>query len=115
MKTKKLITNLLTTVFFLLAFIVKVNADKATWYPENDRSVTIFLSIEENDLRIYSEKQFDNVNIQVVDPTGQTIYVNVINIPAETELDIPLSYLSEGNYQVVLSKDNQPVTWYLTK
>lgn len=115
MKTKKLITNLLTTVFFLLAFVVKVNADEATWYPEDDRSVTIFLSIEENDLRIYSEKQFDNVNIQVVDSNGQTIYVNVINIPAETELDIPLSYLPEGNYQVVLTKDNQPVTWYLTK
>lgn len=115
MKTKKLITNLLTTVFFLLAFVIKVNADKATWYPEDNRSVTIFLSIEENDLRIYSEKQFDNVNIQVVDPTGQTIYVNVINIPAETELDIPLSYLPKGNYQVVLSKANQPVTWYLTK
>lgn len=115
MKTKKLITNLLTTVFFLLAFIAKVNADKATWYPEGNRSVTIFLSIEENDLRIYSEKQFDNVNIQVVDPNGQTIYVNVINIPAETEFDIPLSYLPEGNYQVVLTKDNQPVTWYLTK
>lgn len=115
MKTKKLIINLLTTVFFLLAFIVKVNADQSCWMPEGNRSVTIFLSIEENDLRIYSEKQFDNVNIQVVDPNGQTIYVNVINIPTETELDIPLSYLPEGNYQVVLTKDNQPVTWYLTK
>lgn len=115
MKMKKLITKLLTVVFFLLAFIVKVNADKATWYPTDNRSVTIFLSIEENDLCIYSEKQFDNVNIQVIDPNGQIIYVNVINIPAETELNIPLSYLQEGNYQVVLSKDNQPVTWYLTK
>lgn len=107
----------MTAVFFLLAFIVKVNADKANWYPNDNRSrsATIFLTIEDNDLHIYSEKQFDNVNIQVVDPSGKTIYVEIINITAEVEMNIPFIYLPEGNYQVVLTKNNQPVIWYLTK
>ena len=51
----------------------------------------------------------------MIDPDGQTLYIDVITIPSEEELTIPLSYLPEGNYQVILTKDNQPVTWYLTK
>lgn len=112
---KKFITNLLATVFFLFALTIKINAYKETWYPYDNRSITLFLSIEGNDLRIHSEKQFDNVGIQVVAPNGQTIYVNVINISAEAEMAIPLAYLPEGNYQVILTKNNQPVIWYLTK
>lgn len=88
---------------------------ESNWSEEFLRSVTLSLSIEGNDLRIHSEKQFDNVGIQVVAPNGQTIYVNVINISAEAEMAIPLSYLPEGNYQVILTKNNQPVIWYLTK
>ncbi|WP_278623257.1 DUF3244 domain-containing protein [Parabacteroides gordonii] len=112
---KRFITILFITISFLLAPFVKANADKAGWNCEEDRSVSLFLSIEENSLHIHSDKQWENIGIQVVDPNGRTIYVDVIAIPAEQELTIPLSYLPEGNYQVTLTKDNQPVTWYLTK
>nr|WP_129730140.1 DUF3244 domain-containing protein [Parabacteroides goldsteinii] len=112
---KKSIAILFITISFLLAPFVKANADEAGWSCEEDRSVSLFLSIEENDLHIYSDKQWDNIGIQVVNPDGQTIYVDVITIPAQKELTIPLSYLPEGSYQVILTKDNQPVTWYLTK
>lgn len=115
MEMKKFTTTLFVTFFFIFSFMIKANAYEATWYPESDRSISIFLSIEENNLQIYSDKQWDNIGIQVVDPNGRTIYVDVIAIPAEEELIIPLSYLLEGNYQVTLTKDNQPVTWYLTK
>ncbi|MCD8269250.1 MAG: DUF3244 domain-containing protein [Parabacteroides sp.] len=112
---KKSIAILLITISFLLAPFIKANADKANWDCEDDRSISMFLSIEENDLHICSDKQWDNISIQVIDPNGRTIYVDIITIPAENELIIPLSYLSEGNYQVVLTKNNQPVIWYLTK
>lgn len=112
---KKSIAILLITISFLLAPLVKANADEAGWSCEKDRSVSLFLSIEENDLQIYSDKQWDNIGIQMIDPNGRTIYIDVITIPSEEELTIPLSYLPEGNYQVILTKDNQPVTWYLTK
>lgn len=112
---KRSIAILFMTISFLLAPFIKANADKSNWFPEDNRSVSLFLSIEENNLHIYSDKQWDNIGIQVVDPDGRTIYVDVIAIPDEEELTVPLSYLPEGNYQVILTKDNQPVTWYLTK
>lgn len=112
---KRSITILLITISFLLAPFVKVNTHEKDWKSEDGRSVSLFLSIEENNLHIYSDKQWDNIGIQVIDPNGRTIYVDVIAIPGEEELTIPLSYLPEGNYQVILRKDNQPVTWYLTK
>lgn len=112
---KRLITILFITISFLLAPFINASAYEGTWNAEDDRSVSLYLSIEENNLHIYSDKQWDNIGIQVVDPNGRTIYVDVIAIPAEEELIIPLSYLPKGNYQVILTKDNQPVTWYLTK
>lgn len=112
---KRFIITLLVTISFVFAPLIKADAREYIWSQEEDRSVTLFLSIEGNDLRIHSEKQFDNVGIQVVAPNGQTIYVNVINISAEAEMAIPLAYLPEGNYQVILTKNNQPVIWYLTK
>lgn len=112
---KKSIAILFITTSFLLAPFIKANADKSNWDCEDNRSVSLFLSIEENDLQIYSDKQWDNIGVQMIDPNGRTIYVDVITIPAEEELTIPLSYLPEGNYQVTLTKDNQPVIWYLTK
>ena len=112
---KKSTAILFITISFLLAPFTKANADKAGWHCAEDRSVSLFLSIEENDLHIYSDKQWNNIGIQVIDPNGRTIYVDVITIPAENELIIPLSYLSQDNYQVVLTKNNQPVIWYLTK
>lgn len=112
---KRFITILFATISFVFAPVIKANADKSNWFPEDNRSVSLFLSIEENSLHIHSDKQWDNIGIQVVDPKGRTIYVDVIAIPGEVELIIPLSYLPEGNYQVTLTKDNQPVTWYLTK
>lgn len=112
---KRFIITLLVTISFVFAPLIKADARECNWSQDDNRSVTLFLSIEGNDLRIHSEKQFDNVGIQVVAPNGQTIYVNVINISAEAEMAIPLSYLPEGNYQVILTKNNQPVIWYLTK
>lgn len=112
---KRFITILFVTISFVFVPIIKANADENRWHPKDDRSVSLYLSVEENNLHIYSNKQWDNINIQVVDPNGKTIYMDVITIPAKEELSIPLSYLSKGNYQVILTKDNQPVTWYLTK
>lgn len=112
---KKCITILFITISFILAPFTKVHADEKKWDPKEGRSISLFLSIEENDLHIYSLKQWDEIGIQMIDPNGKTIFVDVITIPAKEELVIPLSYMPEGNYQVILTKDNQSVNWYLTK
>lgn len=112
---KRFITILFVTVSLVFIPIVKVNADKNNWTHEDFRTVSISMQIEKNILHIYSTKQWDNIGIQMIDPNGRTIYIDVITIPTEEELTIPFSYLPEGNYQVILTKDNQPVVWYLSK
>lgn len=112
---KRSIAILFITISFFLAPFIKGNADESSWHKVDPRSISLFLSIKENNLHIYSDKQWNNINIQIIDLDDRTIYVDVITIPAEDELIIPLSYLPEGTYQVVLTKDNQPVIWYLTK
>lgn len=112
---KRALPVLFITISFLLIPFIKSSAEERRWVPEDDRSVSLFLSIEENDLYIYSDKQWDNIVIQMIDPDGKMIYMDIITIPAEEEFTIPLSYLQKGRYQVILTKDNQPVTWYLIK
>lgn len=112
---KRFITILFVTVSLVFILILKANANEKNWTHDDFRTVSIFMQIEENVLHIYSTKQWDNIGIQMIDPNGRTIYIDVITIPVEEELTIPLSYLPEGNYQVILTKDNQPVVWYLSK
>lgn len=115
-KMKKFITILvLTTISAVLSIHAKADKNKDEWLPDYDRSISMYLDIEENDLHIYSDKEYDCVNIQVVDVNGIMIHSDIINIPANDVLIIPLSDLPKGNYQVTLSKNNQPVVWYLTK
>lgn len=112
---KRSITILFFTTISIVLFSINVKANEESWDPEGDRSISLFLSIDENELHIYSEKQWDNIDIQVQDSNGTIIYINRINIPAEEELAIPLLDIPESNYQVTLTKDNKPITWYLTK
>lgn len=113
---KKFITILvLTTISVVLSIHVNADNHKNNWVSKENRSISMYLDLEENDLHIYSDKEYDCVNIQVVDVNGIMIHSDIINIPANDVLIIPLSDLPKGNYQVTLSKNNQPVVWYLTK
>lgn len=114
---RKFITMLLVAIVSFAFFPIEAKADKNKneWVDKNNRSISLYINIEGNNLYIHSDKQYDHVNIQVVDANGILIYADLINIPAEESLVIPLSDLPEGNYQVILTKDNQPVVWYLNK
>lgn len=114
---RKFITMLLVAIVSFAFFPIEAKADKNKneWVDKNNRSISLYINIEGNNLYIHSNKQYDHVNIQVVDANGILIYADLINIPAEESLVIPLSDLPEGNYQVILTKDNQPVVWYLNK
>lgn len=116
MKMRKFITMLLVAIVPVAFFSIEAKADtEHKWLDKDNRSVSLYINIEENDLYIHSDKQHDQVNLQVVDANGLTIYADLINIPAEETLIIPLFDLPEGDYQVILSKNNQPVIWYITK
>lgn len=113
---KRFITILVLTVISVI-LSVHVNADshENDWISDKYRSISIYLDIEENNLYIYSDREYDYVDIQVVDTNGMMIHTDIINISENDALIIPLSDLPKGNYQVTLTKNNQPVVWYLTK
>lgn len=117
MKKRKFITILLVAIVSVAFFSIEAKADKNKneWPDKDNRSISLYINIEGNDLYIHSDKQYNHVNIQVVDANGITIYTDLINIPAEESLVIPMLDLPEGNYQVILTKDNQPIVWYLNK
>lgn len=116
MKMKKFITILLATIVSVAFFSIEAKTnDKDNWNNKVNRSISLYINIEENDLYIHSDKQYDQVNLQVIDANGFIIYVDLINIPVEEALIISLPDLPEGDYQVILSKNNQPVVWYITK
>lgn len=112
MKTVKI---LFWAILGIMFFQVNINADEKIWDAETERSISLYMEMQEEGLFIHSDEQYDQVNLQVVDANGFIIYVDLINIPAEEALIISLPDLPEGDYQVILSKNNQPVVWYITK
>ena len=112
---KRSIITLFLITISIAFFSINAKAEEADWNKDRDRSISIFLSMDENALSIYSDKQWDNIDIQVQDSNGIVIYMNRINIPGGEELIIPLLDIPEGTYQVTLTKNNQPAIWYLTK
>lgn len=114
MKWLSLILSCLLVLVFHFSQTVK--ADENSWNSERTRSFTLFVSIEENELHIYSEKQWDNVNIQIQDINGIVCNLTSILLPAGEEIVIPLEEeLPAGNYQVSLIRNGYPINWYVTK
>lgn len=101
---------------FIMIFSVCATADEANWNSSEQRSLSLSLSIEENELHIYSEKQWDNVNIQIQDINGIIYNLTSILLTAGEEIVIPLEEeLPAGNYQVSLIRNGYPINWYVTK
>ncbi|MDR0748340.1 MAG: DUF3244 domain-containing protein [Tannerellaceae bacterium] len=120
MKTKRFLTITSFTLLLLLLFLIDVKADRGVWHRTGDRSsanpsVSISVSIAESDLHIYSINEWSQVSIQVLDTNNTTLYGDEIYLPAKEEITIPLGDIPDGTYQVVLTKYNIPLVWYLTK
>lgn len=112
---KKLIVILSCLLVLAFHFSQTLKADESSWDSERTRSFTLFLSIEENELHIYSEKQWDNIHIQIQDINGIIDTLSPILLPAGEETVIPLGKeLSAGNYQVSLIRNGFPINWYIT-
>jgi hypothetical protein len=115
MKTKRFLTILSFTLLLLVLFRIDVKADEADWRLRDKRSISIFVFIEENSLRISSIKEWNQVSIQVLDVSNTTVYGGEIYLSAREEITIPIGDIPDGVYQVILTKYDIPIVWYLTK
>lgn len=115
----KKLSIILSIVIILINCISEIsyaqNTNDDKWNDGLERTINVSLSTEENKLYIYSEKEWNDVSLQLISTIGFTIYMDIINIPSKEETTILLPEINAGNYQVVLSKNNSPKTWFLTE
>ena len=111
----KHIVLVLTT--FLLLFPYKLMAENTfvsiedKWNTTNDRSIlfTPQLSIDEQNIYIYSEKELNDLEV-IKDSLGNIIYYNVVTISEYTTYPIVINELNKGEYTIQIKKESSYTT-----
>lgn len=84
------------------------------WEQESDRSIIPVpqLSIDSEAIYIFTEMPLGNVDIAIIDVSGNTLYSNTFNISSNAYYFIPISHLAEGEYTIILSQERKYTTGY---
>mgnify|MGYP003233057137 CR=1 FL=1 len=93
---------------FLLLFPYKLMAENKVisiedgWNIENDRSISFVpqLSIDGQNIYIYSEKELNDLEVIIKDSLGNVIYYNVTTIPECTTYSIDITDFGKGDYTI---------------
>ena len=93
---------------FLLLFPYKLMAENKVisiedgWNIENDRSISLApqLSIDEQNIYIYSEKELNDLEVIIKDSLGNVIYYNVTTVSEYTTYPINITDFRTGNYTI---------------
>ena len=92
---------------FLLLFPYKLMAENKVisiedgWDIENDRSISfVQLSIDEQNIYIYSEKELNDLEVIITDSLGNVIYYNVTAVSEYTTYPINITDFRTGNYTI---------------
>jgi hypothetical protein len=97
---------------FLLLFPYKLMAENKVisiedgWDIENDRSISFVpqLSIDEQNIYIYSEKELNDLEVIIKDSLGNVIYYNVTTVSEYTTYPILIDNWNKGEYTIQLKK-----------
>ena len=97
---------------FLLLFPYKLMAENKVisiedgWDIENDRSISFVpqLSIDEQNIYIYSEKELNDLEVILKDSLGNVIYYNVTTVSEYTTYPILIDNWNKGEYTIQLKK-----------
>lgn len=117
MKLKKLIFGLIC--FTLIPTnSLSINVTDKNWGDLDNRSIPSepILSQDDNTIYIYSEKQLDNLCIEIKDlSTNEVVYSTVATIPADTEYATSITSLPKGEYLFTITQRNKYIVGYFTK
>lgn len=117
MKLKGLILSLVC--FALLPTnALSIDVTITNWGDLDDRSIPSepILSQDDNAIYIYSEKQLDNLCIEIKDlSTNEVVYSTVATIPADTEYATSITSLPKGEYLFTITQRNKYIVGYFTK
>ena len=93
---------------FLFLFPYKLMAEntlvsiEGTWDIEDDRSISFApqLSIDEQNIYIYSEKELNDLGVIIKDSFGHIIYYNVSTVSECTTYSIDITDFRKGYYTI---------------
>lgn len=76
------------------------------WNIEDERSIlfTPQLSIDEQNIYIYSEKELNNLEVTIKDSLGNILYYNVVTISGCAAYSIDITNLGKGDYTIQIKK-----------
>lgn len=117
MKLKGLILSLVCFALFPINAL-SLDVTITNWGDLDDRSVPSkpILSQDDNAIYIYSEKQLDNLCIEIKDlSTNEVVYSTVATIPADTEYATSIASLPKGEYLFTITQRNKYIIGYFTK
>ncbi len=116
--------NLKGFIFGLVCLaLIPINASPidvtiTNWGDLDDRSLPSepILSQDDNAIYIYSEKQLDNLCIEIKDlSTNEVVYSTVATIPADTEYATSITSLPKGEYLFTITQRSKYMVGYFIK
>lgn len=117
MKIKGVLAGLM--LFTLLPMSVfSIHVSDKNWGKADDRSLPSepILSQDDNAIYIYSEKQLDNLCIEIKDlSTNEVVYSTVATIPADTEYATSITSLPKGEYLFTITQRSKYMVGYFIK
>lgn len=110
MRIKLLILVFLMSLLSFAEAKEDVKTVQENWWQteEIDRSFTSpYLSMDDESIYIYSEKQLDDVYIAITNNNGCVFYAEIVNIPAGRDYAVSIETLPEGEYSITLMQGNK--------
>ena len=110
--------NMKNAVLVLAAFLLlfpyelmaenKVISIEDKWDIEHDRSISFVpqLSIDGQNIYIYSEKELNDLEVIIKDSLGNVIYYNVTTVSEYTTYPILIDNWNKGEYTIQLKKES---------
>lgn len=116
MKIKRLIVGLM--LLALIPFnVFSIHVSDKNWGKVDNRSIPSIptLSQDDNAIYIYSDKELDNLCIEIKDLSGEIVYSTVATVAAGTEYPTSITSLPEGDYLFVITQGRKYIVGNFTK
>lgn len=113
MQNMKNAVLVLTAFLFLFPYKLmaenKVISIEDGWNIEDERSISFApqLSIDEQNIYIYSEKELNDLEVIIKDSLGNVIYYNVTTVSGYTTYPILIDNWSKGKYTMQIKKGSR--------
>ena len=113
MQNMKNAVLVLTAFLFLFPYYLmaanKVLSIEDGWYIDDERSISFApqLSIDEQNIYIYSEKELNDLEVIIKGSLGNVIYYNVTTVSGYTTYPILIDNWNKGKYTIQIKKGSR--------